>query len=333
MFCEKCGSKLEEDAAFCTNCGARVEEYVPSSAEPGQQSPAPVVYTNVQQSNSVSFGGAIKLFFKNYANFTGRASRGEYWWVFLFNVIISTVLGIIPLIGWILGILYSLAMFVGGLSLCIRRLHDTGKSWPHILIFLIPIAGPIILIVWLCKASDGDNRWGSGPRIVMYPNAGDAPAAHAQAPRRAPEAVRPEPAKAPAAPEAPEISDAPAAPAVPAAPAAPEAPEIPAAPEVDPAPGVVAIYDCDGETRRVTVQRFPCRIGRDSASVQLPLSDPKASRIHAELSYADGDILIRDLQSANGTFVNGEKITDAVKLSPDDEVVVGMTRLRFEVQS
>ena len=103
--------------------------------------------------NSVSFGKAIQLFFENYVNFTGRASKREYWWGFLFTFLMSfTIIG-------------GIACYIGMLSLTIRRLHDIGKSWSRILMGLIPYAGFIILIVYYCKDSVGDNQWGPGPKL------------------------------------------------------------------------------------------------------------------------------------------------------------------------
>lgn len=107
----------------------------------------------------VSFGEAIKLFFVNYVNFTGRATRSEYWWAYLFNFLVSLATSWIPVLGGIV----SLGMMIPGLSLGVRRLHDTGKSWVYLLMGLIPLAGVIILIVQYCKPSDGDNQWGPAP--------------------------------------------------------------------------------------------------------------------------------------------------------------------------
>ena len=112
----------------------------------------------------VGFGKAIKLFFANYVNFKGRASKSEYWWAFLFNFLVSTVAGFIPYVGFVI----MLALFLPGLSITVRRLHDTGKPWPYLLMSLIPFAGAIIMIVYLCKDSVGDNQWGPGPVANGY---------------------------------------------------------------------------------------------------------------------------------------------------------------------
>lgn len=105
------------------------------------------------------------MFFKNYGNFRGRASRSEYWWAVLFYWIIYTTLAgaaivFVPILGLIITTLFLIAFLIPMLSVGVRRLHDIGKSWEYILFGLIPYAGLIILIVYFCKDSDGDNQWG-----------------------------------------------------------------------------------------------------------------------------------------------------------------------------
>ena len=63
---------------------------------------------------------AIKLFFVNYFNFSGRASRAEFWWVYL----ALTIIGFVPLVG----IFIQLVTFIGLISLTSRRLQDVGFS-------------------------------------------------------------------------------------------------------------------------------------------------------------------------------------------------------------
>ncbi len=167
MFCTKCGNEVREDATFCTACGEPVKTTeAEETAGPAKEAAAPVV-ENAQapvyaapaaaDSGKVGFGEAIKLLFKNYANFTGRATKSEYWWAFLFLWLVNFVAAYIPVVGSII----SLALFIPNLSLNIRRLHDIGKSWAWILMGLIPFAGFIILIVYYCRESDGDNQWGA----------------------------------------------------------------------------------------------------------------------------------------------------------------------------
>ena len=111
----------------------------------------------------MNFGDAIKAGFSNYVNFSGRACRSEYWYWVLFAIIGGIVTYIIDFaIGMpITNTIFGLAVFLPGLSVAIRRLHDLDRSGWWILLFLIPLIGAIILIVWFCfEGTDGPNRFG-----------------------------------------------------------------------------------------------------------------------------------------------------------------------------
>ena len=108
-----------------------------------------------------------------YAVFNGRSRRKEYWYFFLFNLIIAIVLGFIEgLLGIasdmnmsILGNIYSLLVLIPGLAVCVRRLHDTGRSGLWILIGLVPLVGAIVLLVFMVQDSDsGSNQYGDNPK-------------------------------------------------------------------------------------------------------------------------------------------------------------------------
>ncbi len=107
---------------------------------------------------------------KNYAGFSGRARRTEYWMFFLINFIIVAVLDLIGLavkLSTILGGIYGLAVLVPALAVGVRRLHDTGRSGWWLLIGLIPVVGTIILIVFMATdGQPGDNQYGSNPKQV-----------------------------------------------------------------------------------------------------------------------------------------------------------------------
>ena len=122
---------------------------------------------------NVSFVEAIKLGFQNYVNFKGRSQRAEYWWWILFVIVagIALVAVDIAIFGadetdpTPLSNVFSLATFVPGLSVGVRRLHDIGKSGWWILIGLIPLVGIIVLIVWFVRDGDrGTNRFGPSPK-------------------------------------------------------------------------------------------------------------------------------------------------------------------------
>lgn len=100
---------------------------------------------------------------KQYADFSTRARRTEYWMFVLFNFLISCLLYICGLV--ILSYIYSLAVFIPGLAVCVRRLHDIGRSGWWYFIALVPIIGWILLLVWFCMDSQpGANKWGENPK-------------------------------------------------------------------------------------------------------------------------------------------------------------------------
>ena len=69
-------------------------------------------------------------------------------------------------------------------------------------------------------------------------------------------------------------------------------------------------------------------IGRQDAD--LVVEDPEVSRRHAVLRRSGGSVVVEDLDSTNGTFVNGERIQGPIKLGPGDQVRVGRTTLEIE---
>jgi hypothetical protein len=93
---------------------------------------------------------------------------------------------------------------------------------------------------------------------------------------------------------------------------------------------VATIFGLEGAQagKRVTIGGQPITFGR-GAENDLVLDSLLASRVHAELRpEADGYVL-RDLGSANGTWVNGARVT-AHRLQPGDEIVIGGESFRFE---
>lgn len=123
----------------------------------------------------VSFKEAVvRALSQNYCNFSGRASRSEYWWFYLFSCIVSWVVSIIvSLFSSDLSTMYIASMIVGlafllpGLGIAVRRLHDIGKSGWWLFISLIPLIGAILLLVWFCKDSQMEpNEYGPVPNLV-----------------------------------------------------------------------------------------------------------------------------------------------------------------------
>ncbi len=103
---------------------------------------------------------------KKYVDFSGRARRKEYWFFFLFNIIIMIVLTAIDaMLGLgFLGLIYALAVILPAISVTIRRLHDTDRVGWWILIGLVPVVGGIILLVFMVlPGTSGDNQFGPDP--------------------------------------------------------------------------------------------------------------------------------------------------------------------------
>lgn len=87
-----------------------------------------------------------------YTDFKGRATRSQYWYFVLCYVIISIPFSIVDNIfkTQLLTLILALALVVPSIAIGIRRLHDINKSGWWYLIALIPIAGPIALLVMFC---------------------------------------------------------------------------------------------------------------------------------------------------------------------------------------
>ena len=115
---------------------------------------------------------------QNYAVFSGRARRKEYWYFVLFNLIITMVLAAIdsflihPSFSQQYGIsllptIYSLAVLIPSLAVSVRRLHDIGRSAWWLLLLLMPIIGGIVLLIFALLDSDPDvNEYGPNPKIT-----------------------------------------------------------------------------------------------------------------------------------------------------------------------
>ncbi len=106
----------------------------------------------------MNFGQAIGTCLKKYVAFSGRASRPEFWWFFLFQMIVFTVTGMIS--GTLYGIA-ALALLLPGIAVGVRRLHDIGKTGWLLLIGLIPLIG-LIVIYWLVQPSGEPNAYDEG---------------------------------------------------------------------------------------------------------------------------------------------------------------------------
>ncbi|MBR6459349.1 MAG: DUF805 domain-containing protein [Actinomycetaceae bacterium] len=119
-------------------------------AYPAAPAPVYVVEPPLDQPwYGIDIVNATKRFFQKYATFSGRASRGEFWWSYLALILASFVLGfveLIPVIGVIVGLVFSFGTIIPSLAVSVRRLHDTNRSgWFLLIPFGLSIVGCIIL--------------------------------------------------------------------------------------------------------------------------------------------------------------------------------------------
>lgn len=129
----------------------------------------------------MNFIEAVQSCFRNYVGFSGRAARSEYWYWVLFAILVDIATNLIDAgIGstghfGVVSIIAGLILLLPGIAVSARRLHDRDKSGWFLLLGLIPLVGPIILIVWFCmRGTIGPNRFGPDPLEV---NLVGAPAA------------------------------------------------------------------------------------------------------------------------------------------------------------
>jgi uncharacterized membrane protein YhaH (DUF805 family) len=112
----------------------------------------------------MDFKQAVMTALQKYVDFSGRATRPEFWWFFLFQIVIFIVTSMIH------PILYAIAalgLLLPGLGVGVRRLHDIGKSGWWLLLGFVPIVG-LVLVWWFAQPGvPGGNAYGVP--------AGDAP--------------------------------------------------------------------------------------------------------------------------------------------------------------
>ena len=93
---------------------------------------------------------------QHYVDFAGRATRKQFWLFALFNFIISIFLywlGGMNDVFSIIWIVYIVALFLPGLAIAARRLHDIGRSAWWLLLYFLPFIGCIILLVFFVLPS------------------------------------------------------------------------------------------------------------------------------------------------------------------------------------
>jgi uncharacterized membrane protein YhaH (DUF805 family) len=113
----------------------------------------------------MNFAEAISSGFSKYVQFGGRACRSEYWYWTLFVIVATIVANIIDAtlgLGFVGGIV-GLGLFLPGLAVSARRLHDIDRTFWWVLL-AFTIIGTLVLIYWAClRGTAGPNRFGADP--------------------------------------------------------------------------------------------------------------------------------------------------------------------------
>lgn len=146
------------------------------------------------------FVESVRLSLGRYVDFAGRSQRREYWWFLLFSFVVSTIasrleaelalpfadvrdgfldgaglvsvsraLDLVPTFVLVDGLssLVALALFIPGLAVAVRRLHDLDMSGWWLLIVAVPFIGAVVLIIFFVQPGMvGTNRFGPDPRLV-----------------------------------------------------------------------------------------------------------------------------------------------------------------------
>ena len=116
----------------------------------------------------MTFQQAVQTCFAKYAAFKGRAARSEFWYWQLFLTLAGLIVAILDtslgLHSKPFGLIYYLVTLLPTLAVGARRLHDTGRSAWWLLLWLVPLIGWIVLLIWFCtKGSNGYNSFGPDP--------------------------------------------------------------------------------------------------------------------------------------------------------------------------
>ena len=150
----------------------------------------------------MTFGEAVKSGFDHYVKFDGRASRSMFWWWVLFAILVSIAANIIDAIIWapIFSLLAAIGLFLPGLSVAIRRLHDTNRTGWWYLIGLVPLIGFIVLLIFfLEQGTPGPNEYGPPPPGTPAAGAVAAPPPGQQPVQQQPTQQEPPPPPPPSA--------------------------------------------------------------------------------------------------------------------------------------
>ena len=235
---------------------------------------------------------AVSSVFSKYADFSGRARRSEYWYFCLFNILIYMAISAMIPFALRLGLLliglysvYSLVILIPGLAVGCRRLHDINRPGSYLLFAFIPVVGYIFLLIWFLQDSDpGSNRYGPNPKGsgAHYVAAGGGYNAgahnhHAERSRTMPVSSYTEPASSYSAPARSHEHSS---------------------------------LILEGMAGCHLGRKFPVRgtmvAGRDpGCAISFPQDTHGISHRHCQFRSNGSTVIVTDLGSSYGTFING----------------------------
>ena len=134
----------------------------------------------------MSFTESVRTCISKVATFDGRATRSEFWWFYLFTVlvgfvgyipllilgalgatnsdgVVSGLVSILSVIFWILWFIVVIALVIPLLAVGCRRLHDRGQSGWLQLLLLVPCGNIVLIVFWVLEGTPGDNAYGPKP--------------------------------------------------------------------------------------------------------------------------------------------------------------------------
>jgi uncharacterized membrane protein YhaH (DUF805 family) len=107
----------------------------------------------------MTFQESIRAVPQKYAEFSGKASRSEFWWWILFAILVASALNVLDVVqvgqnssvGAILSGIWGFVILLPTLAVTVRRLREAGYVWTNIFWVLLPFAGLIVLAIYLSK--------------------------------------------------------------------------------------------------------------------------------------------------------------------------------------
>ena len=197
-FCQHCGFEPDPLAVICVKCGRGLKDVDYKLVSNGARPKLAVSETSNSMSSFLDkLRDSVRICFRKFATFSGRATKSEFWYFVLFSQIVLLIpylFLIITLSCYVASIQYywngeyygyyddwgwGLAFYIGlaitgvislgltlpSLSALVRRLHDIGKSGWNYFVAFIPPVGAILLLLDLCKDGDsGENKYGPSPK-------------------------------------------------------------------------------------------------------------------------------------------------------------------------